>query len=385
MQPCSPYLLAHVTQICLVSSGNYDDPRPPEVDNDTLDTSILDADPDTAQLLLEMFISELQEPKSWSKEEEESGVREDTPLDGDAETSLPSSAIASGVPSPLSMTEVSPSASLECMNSTKYNDPLDNPFLMEFTDLSELLNTTTTDTTTTTGVLDPSLASGTTSPVSSPMFQDPTNVAPSNNSPRDLCTFDLSDCTHLFSHTTIVSEIASASSTPVASSHEDFTLDLSCVSDDDLNTLLNSPEDISVDQLSLLLSQTQDQHDLSSVVTSESPACVPDVTDSQAEPESQTTKKARKRKASEIESICDVGNTQETPPKKSKENKYLIRLQKNNEASRISRAKRREKHSTVFTRVTDLEEENARLRTEVEKMEAETAKLKKLLIERLSQ
>ena len=375
-------MLAHVTQIYFVSSGNYDDPRPPEVENDTLDTSILDADPDTAQLLLEMFISELQEPKSWSKEEE-SGVREDTPLDGDAETSLPSSAIASGVPSPLSMTEVSPSASLECMNSTNYTDPLDNPFLMEFTDLSELLNTTTTDTTT--AVLDPTLASGTTSPVSSPMFQDATNVAPSNNSPHDLCTFDLSDCTHLFSHTTTVSEIASASSTPVASSHEDFTLDLSCVSDDDLNTLLNSPEDISVDQLSLLLSQTQDQHDLSSVATSESPACVPDVTDSQAEPESQTTKKARKRKASEIESICDVGNTQEPQPKKSKENKYLIRRQKNNEASRISRAKRREKHSTVFTRETDLEEENARLRTEIEKMEAETAKLKKLLIERLSQ
>lgn len=369
--------------ISFVSPGNYGDPRPPEVESDTLDTSVLDGDPDTTQLLLEMFISELQEPKSWSKEEE-SGVREATPLDGDVETSLPSSAITSGAPSPLTMTEVSPSASLECMNSTNYTDPLDNPFLMEFTDLSELLNTTTTDTTT--NVLDPTLASGTASPVSSPMFQDATTVDPSNNSPHNLHLFDLSDCTHLFSHTTIISEIASASSSPVSPNHKEFTLDLSCVSDDDLNTLLNSPEDISVDQLSLLLSQTQDQNDHSSAVTSESsPNSVPDVTESQPEPETQTTEKTRKRKASEIEPICDDIDTQETQLKKSKGDKYLVRRQKNNEASRVSRAKRREKHSNIFTRVTDLEDENARLRTEVEKMEAETARLKKLLVERLSQ
>lgn len=84
---------------------------------------------------------------------------------------------------------------------------------------------------------------------------------------------------------------------------------------------------------------------------------------------------------SEVEPSCDDSETQ---TKKSKEAKYLVCRQKNNEASRVSRAKRRERHATIFTRVTDLEEENARLRKEVEEMEAETARLKKLLVERLS-
>lgn len=328
--------------------GNHDNPRPPEAENKTLDTSTFDTDLDTAHLL-EMLVSEFQEYNNFS---EESDVGEASSLDGNLEMSRPSPVLTS----PL---EVSPSASLECMNNSNYADPLDNPFLIEFTDLTQLLNSSLTDT----NVPDSPLDFNTLSPVISPVFPSGDTVDPSH----DLGLLNLTDSSHLFSLTTTVSEIENGTSSSKTVDHKEFDIDLACLSSNDLNTLLNTPDGFSTDQLSLLLSQTQD---LSSDVSSDS---------NPSSPVSQTSKKTQKRKASEVDS--DDGGARESQRKKKK---YLVRRQKNNEASRVSRAKRREKHSTIFTRVTDLEEENARLRVDVKQLEVETEKLKKLLVERLS-
>lgn len=71
-------------------------------------------------------------------------------------------------------------------------------------------------------------------------------------------------------------------------------------------------------------------------------------------------------------------------PKTPCETKYIERRTKNNIASQVSRAKRRKRTKNMFTREKELEVENARLRLQVEEMEKEAAKLKKLLITKLA-
>ena len=86
----------------------------------------------------------------------------------------------------------------------------------------------------------------------------------------------------------------------------------------------------------------------------------------------------RKRKAS-------TTSEEVTPsPKTLCEFKYIERRTKNNVASQVSRAKRRKRTKNLFTREKELEVENAQLRLQVEEMEKEAAKLKKLLITRLA-
>ena len=67
-----------------------------------------------------------------------------------------------------------------------------------------------------------------------------------------------------------------------------------------------------------------------------------------------------------------------------KDQKYFVRRQKNNVASQSSRAKRRAKISSMFGRVGELEAMNTELRAQVEQLTAETERLKKLLIDRLA-
>ncbi|XP_011402548.1 PREDICTED: cyclic AMP-dependent transcription factor ATF-7-like [Amphimedon queenslandica] len=85
----------------------------------------------------------------------------------------------------------------------------------------------------------------------------------------------------------------------------------------------------------------------------------------------------RKRKAS-----SDVDPLPISPSKLAKK---AERKEKNNAASKVSRAKRKQKMKSLFEREKELESENARLKLQVEEMTKEAEKLKKQLILRLSQ
>lgn len=64
--------------------------------------------------------------------------------------------------------------------------------------------------------------------------------------------------------------------------------------------------------------------------------------------------------------------------------KYAERRQKNNEASKVSRRKRKERYEEMAAREEKLREENARLRRQVKEMANETSLLKALLVSRLA-
>ena len=68
----------------------------------------------------------------------------------------------------------------------------------------------------------------------------------------------------------------------------------------------------------------------------------------------------------------------------SEEEKHHEKRRKNNIASQLSRAKRKRRYSTMFTRLDELQEENKRLKEEVSVAEVEAAKLKKLIIGKLT-
>lgn len=64
--------------------------------------------------------------------------------------------------------------------------------------------------------------------------------------------------------------------------------------------------------------------------------------------------------------------------------KYAERRQKNNEASKVSRKRRKERHQELVEREEILREENAKLRRQVEELMNETSLLKSLLVTRLA-
>lgn len=88
----------------------------------------------------------------------------------------------------------------------------------------------------------------------------------------------------------------------------------------------------------------------------------------------------RKRKSS----LTDIDSNGEPELKKSPQDKYIERRKKNNVASQISRAKRRQKSHDLFAREKELEKQNAELKIKVEEMTKEAEKLKRLLIEQLA-
>lgn len=68
----------------------------------------------------------------------------------------------------------------------------------------------------------------------------------------------------------------------------------------------------------------------------------------------------------------------------TKNERYLNRRMKNNRASQASRAKRRSRVASLFSRESELVEANAQLRLQVGEMTAEIDYLKKQLVERLA-
>lgn len=290
----------------LFLSGNFGDPRPPEVATDT--------HPDLDAVLLDVLISNLNNGA-------ELDVQETTPLCSD------DSATSSEAPSPLSVSITT----LECTNETNIVDPLDIPFLTEQCDLTTFLDSVS--------VISEPTFSNTCSSGASPMFCN-TTVENTLETTTYKDNVDLSECMHLF-----------------PDSLEQSVIDLS---DSELNQLFNT-----LPSQEPLNCESEPTTPVSPVVSSE--PHTPQVSNSR-----------KRRKVSEIEPK-DI-----FPPKKSKVEKHVERRIKNNAASRVSRAKRRERHTTVFSRVEELEEQNAKLRIQAQEMEAETARLKKLLVERLS-
>ena len=267
------------------------DLRPPEVDSSP-PADILD--PSSCHFLLKMFMSEL-----------DAGTGE--------EGATPSPSPCQGSPCSKQSTSV------ECINP----NGLDDPFLMEFTDIDGLLHET--------NVLNPFPTSPDFSVTPSPIG----NVDP---------FFDLSDCVSPFS----------------SSSDSEVTFDFS---EDALG--FNGHEE---QQLSPLLSQQ-----LVVVNHDHSYAAMP----TESEPKCTSSRKQNLHKTA-------AGGVKKTKPM-VKDQRYFVRRQKNNIASQSSRAKRRTKNATMFGRVGELEAVNAELRAQVEQLTTETEKLKKLLIDRLAQ
>ena len=68
----------------------------------------------------------------------------------------------------------------------------------------------------------------------------------------------------------------------------------------------------------------------------------------------------------------------------SESDKVTLRRLKNNEASKLTRAKRKAKHSQLFEKAAELEKSNAELRIKIEAMQKEADILRKALITKLS-
>ena len=286
--------------------GDFSDPRPPEVDATPGSHSGFlgsDSDPSSA-LLLEMFMTELD------------GIVEETENGGPS---------PSPSPSPLPRT-TKPSTSLECTAHPGLD--IDDPFLMQFTDLDSLLQDTA---------------------VFTPCVSELGLGSPLNDSTLNGQTLmDLSDCVNSSSASVSVCVSPFSNSTDNDSVNFDFSEDAT--------------------ELSPMLSQeVAIKHD-------HSYASIPE--------EDQPEEASASRKRS-------VSSPSPRPAKKPKlivkDDRYRVRRDKNNVASQVSRAKRRSQNTSMFDRVKVLEVENARLRTRVEDMTAEAEKLRKLLVDRLAQ
>lgn len=93
----------------------------------------------------------------------------------------------------------------------------------------------------------------------------------------------------------------------------------------------------------------------------------------------------KKRRQSEVSSVSSVISEEDKTLKvKTMEEKYRIRRDKNNVASKRSRETRKQKYVVMEERATELETINAGLRIKIEKLEALTKQMKEALVERLA-
>ena len=70
--------------------------------------------------------------------------------------------------------------------------------------------------------------------------------------------------------------------------------------------------------------------------------------------------------------------------KEDETEKEMVRRVKNNAASRVTRAKRKERHSELFKKQTELEKSNAELSIKIELMQQEATRLRENLVSKLS-
>ena len=424
----------------MLFAGDFSDPRPPEeadvivemTKSQFLDTSVLDNDPATSDLLMQLFLSDLTPKEELNKLGAVSSTTPPTLLDVDHEKSVastastPMSSLATvpQLPSPEPLLQSDSSASseapspadgntssddiistlmlsaspLECNDTSGFTDPLDNPFLTECTDFSDFLQDpcvlnvstmlTSTNTTTSSSSSSQSFSLNVSSDFS--LSQSPirsnTDIHDNISDTHDLNLLDLSQTS---------STVPSFDATEL----ENLDIDFSVFSADTLSLVPGSPDELTTD-LSIMLTQAQPQStpttpghevsrdqpttnsksdDVSFESSTPSPSTVNDELSVHERPiGSPIADTPRKRTASDMES--DTGNSA-PDPKKTK----MTRRQKNNIASQVSRAKRKAKNVAMSDRVSELESENAMLRIQEKELTTEIERLKKLLVTRLSQ
>ena len=342
-----------------------------------------------------MFLSELQDGHTSSSLEDGAGTRvteveiskQDTDLE--SEYGISDSGFNSSVSS--SAGPVSPaSPSLECMPVNSLTD-LDNPFLSNFTDISLLQETQIPLEHT-----DPLISGGVDNATPSTPLECNVVVSSSEcdvHTSRDQEVFDLSDCVNLLGTSSISDlplPIPSSSPATVVSptitprlSFPFNPYDLSSDSNQELARALSSvtndsPSDSELDFNSFFAQETPSPN--GSVESSSSDVFFPNSPSSN----DAHLKISRKRKNDEtISEEISLKKTREVTEHGSVD-KRKFRQEKNNQASKVSRAKRRERNKKMSSRVKELEVENEKLQAKVEEITAETEKLKKLLVQRLT-
>jgi hypothetical protein len=255
---------------------------------------------------------------------------------------------------------------LECMPTNLFTDPLDNPFLSNFTDISVLQETS------------PSLMEDleNPSPLLTEVLKTPVlvesdsvkvDVMESSDNITQQNLMNLTECIDLL--TKSATPLASTPSSPLCSVSSDPSspetplrdsmlicdFDFSAVSEEHLTDLIAA---------------------VSSVPLHETP---PTATPTGC----SDSKTPRKRKLS----------TEELAPELSSKvfrsnpdlvHKHKVRRDKNNLACRVSRAKRKHRRQNMEGRVGELESENERLRMQEKELIAEITEMKKLLLDKLT-
>lgn len=368
--------------------------------NELGDTPLSPDDPIQSSLI-QMFLSELQthtpsEPQGSEGSEAliglgVSGNNPELELEWDsASPSVPSSLVPTSPPS------------LECMPTNSFTGSIDDPFLNSFTDISLLQERC------------PLLSGGrvkSVPPVHTTPQDSDVNVTVVKSSECDANSatvnqevFDLSDCVNYLTSTpsTLTSPplspttSLSTATSPASTNPQHLLLcdfDFTAITDQDMASIVSHLSSATTPDSPL--STTSDTPSLDGSLTSTFSDAVPssDVfTSHEASPSNDgkpVARKSRKRKV--------VGSSSDLPAEKaskvihqasselSVKEKCKIRRDKNNKASQVSRAKRRQRGVDMSVRAEELVEENARLRVQVEELTAETQTLKRLLVERLAQ
>jgi len=109
--------------------------------------------------------------------------------------------------------------------------------------------------------------------------------------------------------------------------------------------------------------------------------------------DNSSPKSGSKRKSSEsLDKVCDVttksvkhnGVLPSITVKDNETEKEAVRRIKNNEASKVTRAKRKQKQGDLFKQETELLQSNAKLNIQIEVMQKEAEILRKVLVSKLS-
>ena len=363
--------------------ADFDNPRPPEGLSHEPCHAPLSPAPDDPTLI-EMFLTELQShaPSALSQSEDSGDLIRMGIFDHIVEPELHSgpTSVPDSPPSPL--------PALECMPVD--SDPLDDPFLASFTDVSLLQENCPLFS----GGLDDSPP---VPPSPAPQLTDNSvnvTIVESSIYNSNTCSqgvLDLSECVNSLVNSSpsdpLSSSSTSSSTTPSVPSpvsmethsHQTshlFDFDFSAISEQDLTNVINQFSEATPSPPSISTTP------LSSSSTSRETTPLSDDRHAPVDT-SVVPKQNRKRKSIDSPSTEGRKVPRISCDTESVGDKKKVRRDKNNVASRVSRAKRKERRKALDVRADELEEDNARLRVRVAEMTAETERLKKLLLERL--
>lgn len=380
---------------CAGFDSDFANPRPPEglqvapTDAELRDTPLALDDP-VQPTLIQLFLSELQSHAPCDPLTLEDS---DLNLTGLGELELEQECNDSGSSPTSSVTSYSVPTSpptLECMPQDLFNDPMDDPFLSSFTDISVLQESF------------PLLSGG----MDNRSLLDCNvniEVVKSSESSVDSTQqklLNLAECIDLLNTSSSSSRLPSTSpavATPSASPVSPAVSTSSSPETPHQTALFLCDFDfsaISTECLTNLVSTT-DSTLLSAAVqqTPTSPLHQAHPTSHETTPtgcsgNQATSKNPRKRESPEQiapeSSSKVVLVSSESLETGSSVDKHKIRRIKNNKASQVTRAKRRQRRKNMEERVGELEEENERMREQEKELTVEIEKMKKLLLDKLT-